>query len=327
MTYKSTLFVLALAIAVSIAAPLFAEETLPPLVERLGFPPDTVVLILNGDDCGMNHATNVGTFAAMKAGGLSSATVMVPCPWFPEVVQWSKENPKANLGLHLTLTSEWKRYKWGPVLGREGVPSLCDDQGYFYSDVPMVYINAKPEEVEKEIRAQIDKALAAGLDVTHVDSHMGTLQYAPGYHELYLKIAKSYDLPCRVAGRQTMAQFGGLYLVDMADDMGVLHPDFLFRGGPEKVEDTERYWKEECLLKLKKGQVSEVFIHAGQETAEMKNTTGTWRQRTADSDFFSKPETVQWIKDQGIELISYRELRELQRTGKAMERVTDYSWK
>lgn len=319
-------YLLALLPAILLSVSTFAEEAKPSLVERLGFPPDTVVLILNADDFGMNHATNIGTFGAMKAGGMTSATIMVPCPWFQEVALWAKENPKANLGLHLTLTSEWKRYKWGPVVGREGAPSLVDDQGYFYPDVPMVYMNAKIEEVEKEIRAQIDKALAAGIDVTHIDSHMGTLQYAPGYHEVYIKVAKSYDLPCRIADRQTMAQFGGLYLVDMADDMGVLHPDFLFRSGPKSVEDTERFWKEDCLLKLKPGQVSEVFIHAGQETPEMEATTGTWRQRTADSDFFSKPETLAWIKEQGIELISYRELRELQRTGKPMKRVEKYGW-
>lgn len=300
---------------------------LTPLVERLGFPTDARVLILNVDDFGMNHGANDGTIMVMKAGGMTSATIMVPCPWFPEVVAFAKATPQANLGLHLTLTSEWKHYKWGPVLGRVGAPSLCDSQGYFYADVPMVYLNAKADEVDKEVRAQIQKALDAGIDVTHVDSHMGTLQYAPGYHEMYIRIAKDFNLPCRIAGREIMNQYGGGYLIDMADALGVLHPDYLFQGDPGgNIEDTERWWKEERLSKLSPGMVTEIFIHAGRETAEMEATTGSWRRRSADADFFAKPETIQWIKDQGIHLISYRDLRELQRTGKPMPRVEKYGW-
>lgn len=304
---------------------LQAEDAKPSLVERLGFPKDTTVVILNADDFGMNHAGNQGTMQALQSGGLSSSTIMVPCPWFMEVVHWQKDKP-LNLGLHLTLTSEWKRYKWGPVLGRVGAPSLVDDQGYMHSDVPGVYLNAKLEEVEAEIRAQIDKALSAGIDVTHLDSHMGTLQYARHYHEMYIKVAKDYDLPCRIAGREMMMRFGAADLIDMADELGVLHPDVLFQGEPQTVEDTERYWKEECLLKLKPGQVTEVYIHCGQLTPEMEATTGSWRRRTADTEFFSQPETVSWLKEQGIEVISYRELRELQRTGKPMPRVERYGW-
>jgi predicted glycoside hydrolase/deacetylase ChbG (UPF0249 family) len=302
------------------------EQPLPPLVERLGFPADARVLILNVDDFGMNHGANVGTIMALKAGGMTSATVMVPCPWFPEAAEFARKTPQANVGIHLTLTSEWKRYKWGPVVGREGAPSLCDEQGYLHSDVPMVYIKARPEEVEKEVRAQIQKALDAGIDVTHVDSHMGTLQYAPGYHEMYLRIAKDFNLPCRTAGRELMRQYGGEYLIDMADALGVLHPDFLFQGDPPTLEDTERWWKEERLSKVQPGMVTEIFIHAGRETPEMEATTGSWRRRSADADFFSRPETVQWIKEQGIHLISYRDLRELQRTGKPMPRVEKYGW-
>lgn len=302
---------------------------LAPLVERLGFAPGTRVLILNADDFGMNHATNVGTMKALKAGGMTSATIMVPCAWFPEVVQFAKETPQANLGLHLTLTSEWKRYKWGPVAGWQSAPSLCDDLGYMFADVPAVYLNAKMDDVEKEVRAQIDRAYKAGLDVTHVDSHMGTLQYAPGYHELYLKLAKAYNLPCRMAGRALMAKYGGEYLIGMADEMGVVHPDELFQGQPDndpKDEAANDAWWKKRIAECEPGKVSEIFIHCGSETPEMHATTGTASRRTADADYFSRPETLDYIKSKGIELISYRELRELQRTGKPLPRVTRYGW-
>ena len=313
--------------AIICAAAVFPGQTqeAESLVERLGFAAGTKVLILNGDDFGMNHADTVATIATMKTGGLTSATIMVPCPWFPEVVEFAKQTIQANLGLHITLTSEWRRYKWGPVLGRTAVPGLVDELGFFYPDIARVYANATLEEVEAEVRAQIDRALTAGIDVTHIDSHMGTLQYNPTYHEMYIEVAADYKLPCRIAGFDRMKERGMERFIKMADDLGVLHPDMLYTDGPSGVEETETFW----LARLKEipaGQVSEIFIHAGLLTLEMQATTGTWRQRTADSDFFSRPETLAFIKNEGIELISYRELRELQRTGSPMARVTSYGW-
>lgn len=302
---------------------------LAPLVERLGFAPGTKVLILNADDFGMNHATNEGTFKALQAGGMTSATIMVPCPWFMEAVKFAKEHPQANLGCHLTLTSEWNKYKWGPVVGWQAAPSLCDDLGYMFGEVPQVYLAAKMDDVEKEVRGQVDRALKAGIDVTHVDSHMGTLQYAPGYHELYLKIAKSYNLPCRMAGRALMKKYGGEYLCDKADEMGVIHPDELFQGtaenDPKDEAATDAWWKKR-IAECEAGKVSEIFIHCGMDTPEMRETTGTALRRTKDAEYFSKPETLAYIKSLGIELVSYRELRELQRTGKPLPRVARYGW-
>lgn len=296
----------------------------PSLVERLGFPAGAKVLIINGDDFGMNHATNEATGAALKAGGLTSSTIMVPCPWMLEAVEFAKKNPQASLGVHTTLTSEWGKYKWGPVLGRTAVPSLVTKLGFFYDDVAPLYLSGKLDEVEKEIRAQIDKLMELGVDVTHFDSHMGAMQYAAGYHELYIKIAKSYNLPCRIAGHDIMDKFGGGKLIDLADELGVLHPETLYMDGPEKVEATESFWKER-LAALPAGKVSEIYIHCGQLTPEMKATTGTAAQRTADTEYFCKPETKEYIKSLGIELISYRELRTLQREGKPMPRAA-YGW-
>ncbi len=310
--------------AMLLAAPLRAEEK-KPLVERLGFPPGSKVLILNGDDFGMNHSDNVATIKALKFGGLTSATIMMPCPWVPEVVKWAKENPQANLGLHLTLTSEWGGYKWGPVLGKVGAPSLVTEFGYFHSDVPPVYLKAKLPEVEAEVRAQIDLAYKFGLDVTHIDSHMGTLQYNPKYHEMYVKVAKDYNLPCRIAGMNLMGPRGGEYIIKMADEMGVLHPDWLYMDGPPKPEQTEEFWLKR-LKEIQAGMVSEIYIHCGEETDEMKATTGSWKTRAADAAFYSTPKWLEAIKAEGIKLTSYRELRELQRTGKPMPIKEFYGW-
>lgn len=297
-----------------------------PLVERLGFAPDARVLIINADDFGMNQATNVGTEKAYKTGALTSATIMVNCPWFLEAIEFTKKHP-VNAGVHTVLTSEWGRYKWGPVLGQEAVPSLTDPLGHFYPDVPAVYLNADIAEVGREIRAQVDRGYKAGLDVTHIDSHMGAMQYAPGYHRLYIDIAKEYNLPCRIAGRKIMAEFGAEDLIDYADSIGVLHCEELIMDGPKDSdpEVTGAYWKD-VMSKIEPGKVTEILIHCGQMTPEMQATTGTAAQRTADTEFFALPETREWILEQGIELLSYRELRELQRTGKPMPRVERYGW-
>ena len=297
----------------------------PSLVERLGFPADAKVLIINADDFGMNHTGTMATVGAMKTGGVTSTTLMVPCPWFPLGAELARENKAMNVGVHLTLTSEWGDYKWGPVLGPGAVPGLADKQGYLYPDVGWVYQHANLDEVERELRAQIDKALAAGVDVTHIDSHMGTLQYNPKYHEVYLKVAHDYRLPCRLAGRDLMTKALGGYLLDMAAELGVLGPEKLYMGDPESIEATEAFWSDQ-LRGLEPGKVSEMYIHCGADTPEMRATTGSWGRRTADTEFFSRPETLALIRELGIELLSYRELRHLMREGTPMPRVPGYGW-
>ncbi|MBI1318458.1 MAG: ChbG/HpnK family deacetylase [Candidatus Hydrogenedens sp.] len=298
----------------------------PSLVERLGFEPDARLLIVNGDDFGMNQATNTGTEKAYKGGGLTSATIMVTCPWFLQAVDFAKNHP-VSAGVHTVLTSEWKYYKWGPVVGAEAAPSLVDKLGFFYEDVPAVYLNADIVQVGHEIRAQVKRALDAGLDATHIDSHMGAMQYAPGYHKLYIDIAKEFNLPCRIASREMMAQFNAEDLVDYADENGVLHCEELIMDGPKdtSMEGTEQYWKD-VMSKIPAGKVTEILIHCGQMTPEMQDTTGTAARRTADAEFFALPETREWMIAQGIEPISYRELRHLQREGKPMPRVERYGW-
>lgn len=303
-------------------APVQAEKS---LVERLGFPPNARVLIINADDFGMNHSCNEGTAKALKAGAVTSSTIMVCCPWFEGAVEFASRQPQANLGAHTTLTSEWKRYKWGPVLGRTAVPTLCTDKGYFHEDVMDIYALANLDEAEKEVRAQIDKLLAAGVDVTHIDSHMGAMQYDPTFHERYIRIADSYDLPCRLPGVDLLSAIGQEGLLDLAKELNVLGPEILYMDGPESLEETESWFKD-CMSKLPEGKVSELYIHCAVDTPEMHATTGSTERRVADTDFFSDPATLAWIHEQGIELISYRELRQLQRTGTALPRVAKYGW-
>ncbi len=286
------------------------------LVERLGYKKDARLLIINADDFGMCHSANMGTIKGFESGGLSSATVMVPCPWLPEAAQWVVKNDnKYPVGVHTVLTSEWKLYKWGPLLGPE-VPSLNTKAGYFPFEVEDLYgQGGKPEEAEKELRAQIQRALDAGIDVTHIDSHMGSVQMRLDFIKVYAKLAKEFNLPCRMPSREYAIEiFGpeGGKVLDMFDQLGILCCDELLRGSAPKVAETEAFWKDR-LSKLRPGWVTEIFIHCADDSPEMKAFTSSQGTRYAETEFFSDPKTIQWIKDQGIIVISYKPIRDLQR--------------
>ena len=287
-------------------------QTTPTLAERLGYSASDKLLIVNGDDIGMSHAANVASIRAMEEGVMTSGTIMVPCPWFPEIAAYAREHPEADFGLHLTHTSEWKTYKWGPVSSKDKVPGLVTDEGYFWPETINVYQHSTPEEAKIEAKAQIDKALAAGIDVTHLDSHMGVLQYNPAYHDVYHELAVEYDLPIRMASRETLEQFGFPDLREGLEADGIVSPDFLIFGGPDDDETVTDYWKR-ILSSLHPG-VTELFIHAAMDGDELRAMTNSWKTRATEFELFTSSKAIQQIiEEENIHLIGYRELRDLQR--------------
>ncbi len=287
------------------------SERTQTLGQLLGYPGDARLLVINADDFGMCHAENVATIAGLEQGAFCSSTIMVPCPWFEETVAFTQRLPSADLGVHITHTSEWATFKWGPVSGRGTVPSLVDGRGHFYRDLAALYAHATLAEIELETRAQIDAALAAGIDVTHLDSHMGTVQLDATYHDLYIRLAAEYRLPIRMANRAFMRDLGMERIAALADTLGVLSPDHFWYGGPPAPHDTAAYWSN-VLHHLKPG-VSELYVHAAVDEPEMRAIGDTWAQRAADFAFFTEPSTRALIRDLGITLIGYRPIRELQR--------------
>ena len=165
------------------------------LAEKLGFTRNDKILIINNDDAGMCHAANKATVEGMENGLISSATIMTSCPWYNEIASYAAANPCKGFGVHLTLTSEWKNYRWGTVAPRNEVPGLYDGQGYMWKEVMEVYASSGPEEALIEGRAQLKKALDSGIPVTHIDSHMGTYQYSPDYMKVYIQLAKESNDP------------------------------------------------------------------------------------------------------------------------------------
>ncbi len=161
-------------------------------------------LLLRIDDIGMNHATNMAIEQLAKTGLPFSASVMFACPWYQETVDILKKYPNADVGVHLTLTAEWKYYRWGPVTGASAVPSLVDSLGYFFPTGEALRKNAyKPEEVEKELTAQIERALKSGIRISYIDPHMGIALSTPELRTITEKLARKYKLGISTLNKNT----------------------------------------------------------------------------------------------------------------------------
>jgi hypothetical protein len=157
--------------------------------------PEQVYLIIRSDDAGMSHSVNMGLERLIDTGLPVSVSVMFPTPWYQETVEILKRHPAVAVGIHLTLNSEWKNYRWGPVLGRVAVPTLVDADGYFFPSAQALYQNHPDlNEVEKELRAQIERAQRSGLKIDYVDYHMGTVVGSPEFREIAERLAKEFGL-------------------------------------------------------------------------------------------------------------------------------------
>jgi predicted glycoside hydrolase/deacetylase ChbG (UPF0249 family) len=283
--------------------------------ERLGWEPDEVVVILHVDDAGMHHAANRGAIESVARGVATSWATMMPCPWVPEIAQYLVEHPDIDNGLHLTLTSEWKRYRWGPVAGRSQVPGLVDAEGCLWHSVPQVARSATPDEVETEIRAQIEKAETMNMPVTHLDSHMGTLFARPDYFERWLKVAIEKQLPLLAPGghltyvSRSHGEPARLLksLVPRIWDAGLPVIDDLHTGSYEGPPESRTDWLLQLLGALRPG-VTEVLFHASIPTDDFPLVTGSHAQRLADTRALTDPRVRQLIEDKGIHLTTWREL-------------------
>lgn len=289
---------------------------MPLLNERLGYKPTDRLLIINGDDVGMCHAANQATIESLEHGLMTSATIMVPCPWFYEIASYAKEHPDRDFGLHLCHTSEWKHYRWGPVAPRDQVPGLVDPSGCLWPDVEQVYAKSSPAEALTEARMQIRKALEAGIDPTHLDSHMGTLQYDPRYMEVYLKLAQEFDLPVRMASQATLEKFQQPTLREKFSAQGIVFTDyFIYDELPQESSNVKEFWLK-IVSHLKPG-VTELYIHAAKPTEELQAITGSWRTRAAEFETFTHDDQMRKLmEEQGIIRIGYRSLRDLQRNSR-----------
>src|SRR6266404_2951140 len=244
---------------------LLSQAETKTLVERLGYPRDAKLLIVHADDLGAAHSINSASIKALESGLVSSGSIMVPCPWLPEIAAYARAHPEADLGLHLTLTSEWSSYRWSPVLGRERVPSLLDSSGYLYPLESEATAHMDIKEVEAEIRAQIARARALGIQPTHLDSHMGTLYQNKALFEILLRVARENKLPVRVS-QQMFASASFLPSILQPDDVVI---DSIVSIEPSVTPEGWSKYYSDAIKSLQPG-VTEIVVHLAYDDEEMK---------------------------------------------------------
>ena len=274
------------------------------LAERLGHTADTKLVILSCDDLGSCHAANVGVYQAIREGAATCASIMVPAPWAQHAA--GQYRPTDDIGVHLTLNAEHATYRWGPVTH---APSLLSGEGGFPRDIDDLWEHADPDEVYRELTAQVSRAIAWGIDVTHLAPHLTAITLRPEFFGIYLDVATEFRLPVRLPSTVTAEQ-AGFPFRKLAADEGVLFPDFFdhdWRAGSR-----ERVLR--ALSSLEPG-VTELHVQPAIDTPEVRALTPHAEQWIDDLAFVTDDALRSAIDDAGAVLIGYRELRDAMRAG------------
>ena len=284
--------------------------------EKLGWEANDIVLILHVDDVGMSHSSNLGWIESSEQGLANSFSIMMPCSWVPEIALYLKDRPELDAGLHLTLTSEWTLYRWGPLAGKPAVPGLVDEQGCLWRSVDLVTQHASPDEIEAEIRAQIDRAERLGINITHLDSHMGTLFARRDYFERFAKVGIEKQIPILAAGGHlTHASRENPRAVEALKPMAkkiwdsglpVLDDVHTATYGWPPSEKKKRFLQ--LIRELKPG-VTEILFHCSIPTEEFPLITSSSESRHADARILTDPEIREAMQKRGILFTTWRELK------------------
>lgn len=285
------------------------------LIEKLGYSKTDKLLIVHADDIGLAHSENEATIKAIREGIVNSTSIMMPCAWSSEVGDRLSEMPNVDIGVHITLTNEWKNYKWGPVSSKNQVRGLVGLDGFMYKDCASVAANASPEEVEKEIKAQIEAAKRIGILPTHLDSHMGCVFYGkPEFFAKYLEIAQEYQIPPMVSQQmidQIVKPNLGLFRKVDFDMIPIV--DNILGASTEEYDEIGMDKIYTGMLENLQPGISVLILHVAFDDAEMQAVTkdfthwhAKWRQD--DYDFLTSEKAKNLIKDNNIKLITWREI-------------------
>lgn len=300
-----------------------------PVLRRLGLSPDDRAVIIHADDLGMCQATLLGLEELLDAGIVSSGSIMVPCPWFRGAARFAAEHPRADLGVHFTLTSEWKLYRWGPVSTADPASGLLDAEGYFHSTARAVQETGDPAAVARELEAQVARAAGAGIVPTHADTHMGAVAHAR-FMESYVNAALRHGLPPMLprmdeeGWRELSRDHAGgsldgeairqvMSLTRSLEERGVPLLDGV-SGLSLSSDPASRLEEAKAALARLKPGVTHFVIHPARDTPELRAITPDWACRAADCATFARRELRDFIRSQGIHVIGYRELKESMRS-------------
>lgn len=291
-----------------------AASAQPPksLAEQLGYPKDSKLLIIHADDMGVAHSVNEACIKAFTEKGVTSGSIMVPCPWALEIADYIRSHPGMDAGIHLTMTAEWNLYKWGGVSPSDQISSLLDRNGYFYPDVEALGKAAKAEEAEKEMKAQINKIIDSGIQPTHFDTHMGSVLANPELVKIYLSLADEYNIPI-LFPRAYLGWFPPEMSKALESKAFLL--DNLFMLEPSTISGKWIDPYKKAIEELKPG-LNQIIVHIGYDNDELKaickghdDYGSSWRQK--DLDLILSQEFKDLLKKNNIILIEWRQIRDL----------------
>ena len=294
-----------------------------PILKKLGYSETDRLVIIHTDDIGMCHASVQAFKDLWTFGTITSGATMVPCPWFPAVAQMCRENPVIDMGVHATLNSEWESYRWAPVSTGDTSSGLIDESGYFHQWHQAVYDNAKPQAVERELNAQIERALAAGIDVTHVDSHMGTIM-SPLFIQSYVQAGASRLLPNLLArlnargiemtGVSEKEMIAYAPVIQKLEEMGLPMMDGLLSMPLNEPSEARQMEIAKELLETLPEGITHFILHPSIDTAELRAIAPDWESRVANYNVFMSEELKKFLEREDIQLIGYRAIRDAMRS-------------
>jgi chitin disaccharide deacetylase len=290
--------------ALSLAAQNPPSRQTSTVAEKLGYSASARLLMIHADDFGMAHSVNRAISQALENGWVTSASILVPCPWLPEVAHWAQSHPQADLGIHLALNSEWTDFRWGPVSSKDRIPSLLDGEGYLPLLETQVAQKAKPAEAEIELRAQVDRARSMGISLTHLDTHMGALLGTPALIDVYRRLGHDYHLPIPLKRSKNADQLSLTPSESLVDEVLQISPG---------VADDQWLKTYENMLQPLGPGVYVLIVHLGYDDEEMRGATSNhpnwgaaWRQR--DFEMVRSDAFRQFLKDQQFVLVGWKDL-------------------
>ena len=311
---------------------LNATSQIKNIAEKLGYEKDAKLLIIHADDIGIAHSINIASFDAYKNNAINSGAAMIPSPWIREVAEFHKEYPKYDIGVHLTLTAEWKNYKWGGISSSNEIPSLLNEYNEFYDNTSDVNINANPEEVRKELQAQIDYARSLGINPSHIDSHMGAIAVNKDLWRVYIEVGHKNKLVSMATKSRVLNLFDEDFPVPdyivPVNDIYMLYPEadrtFIENAAGEDIANTlivNDVYKYDDFFNLYTSKVKSLtpglnvfLLHLGYDNEELRAVTvdhpeygSLWRQ--LDFDVFNSDEFKKVLKDNDIKLVTWGEIR------------------
>lgn len=288
-----------------------APPAAPNLAQRLGYPADTRLIIVHADDAGVTHSVDRAIEAAFHSRAISSSSILVDAPWFPEIAAFARTHPQDDFGVHLDLTSEWRYLRWRGAASSDRITTLLDPSGFLWRTGADVARHDDPAQAELELRAQIDRAKAFGVPITHLDTHMGTVFVSAALAQVYLKLGREYHLPVLIR-RLTPADPPQLQALAplVAQDPNV------FLSGIVQLEKgplssfPQRY--ADAIRKAQPGELTQIIIHPGFDSPELEAAMGTgaygatWRQ--TDYNVFTSPRIRALMKREHVQLIRWKQL-------------------